>query len=173
MNDRALISDGAGARRRASMAVMARTITIMAASWLTLVGGTGAAEPPPRESADARSETAEPRPAAAEETATATAVPAEHAEPRATPSAPADDVPAVKEVTLDPTAKPPVCRRYVPTGSRIATEVCQSAEVGDGAHAAERDQMRRDIDEMRMRQATRDAARAAAQAEALRRSAGF
>jgi hypothetical protein len=39
--------------------------------------------------------------------------------------------------------------------------------------AAERDQARRDIDEMRMRQATRDAARAAAQAESLRRAAGF
>ena len=88
-------------------------------------------------------------------------------------SAESDQVPAVKEVTLDPTAKPPVCRRYVPTGSRIATERCQSAEVADAGRAAERDQTRRDIDELRMRQATRDAARSAAQTAAMRQRMGF
>jgi len=148
---------------------MARTLAIMAASsWLTLLGGAGAAAEPPLESTDTPSETAEPQPTRSEQPAAAD-LPAATAEPPpATPSAEAVDAPAVKEVTLDPTTKPPVCRRYVPTGSRIATEVCQSAEVTDAVRAAERDQTRRDIDEMRMRQATRDAARAAAQAEALR-----
>jgi hypothetical protein len=79
----------------------------------------------------------------------------------------------VKEITIDPTAKPPVCRRHVPTGSRIATKRCRSAESKNAASNAERDQMRRDINEMRMRQATRDQARAVAQAEALRQRAGF
>jgi len=159
------------------MALMARTLAIMAAcSWLSLVGErSAAAEPPvgdtPPESPEPRIETAALR---------TTADPAVTAElpTAATDGAPAtateaDKLQPVKEVTLDPTVKPPVCRRYVPTGSRIATEVCQSAEVADSARAAERDQTRRDIDEMRMRQATRDAARAAAQAESLRRSAGF
>lgn len=156
-----------------SMAFMARTLAIMAASsWLTLLGGAGAAAEPPLEGSDTPSEAAEPQPASSEQPATAANLPAATAAP-ATPSAEAVDAPAVKEVTLDPTTKPPVCRRYVPTGSRIATEVCQSAEVTDAVRAAERDQTRRDIDEMRMRQATRDAANAAAQAEALRRSPGF
>ena len=154
---------------------MARTLAIMAASsWLTLLGGAGAAAEPPPESTDTSSEAAERRPAIPEQPAAVTDVPAATAEPPpATPAPASVDAPAVKEVTLDPTVKPPVCRRYVPTGSRIATEVCQSAEVTDDVRAAERDQARRDIDEMRMRQATRDAASAAAQAEALRRSAGF
>jgi hypothetical protein len=149
---------------------MARTLAIMAASsWLTLLGSGGVAAEPPSESTDTPSETTEPRPATSEEPTATTDVAPATAEPApATASAETDNVPAVKEVTLDPTVKPPVCRRYVPTGSRIATEVCQSAEVTDAMRAAERDQTRRDIDEMRMRQATRDAARAAAQAEALR-----
>jgi hypothetical protein len=156
------------------MNAMARTLALMAAfTWLTLLGAGVAAEPPP-DSAPTKAESAEPRIAAADLPATAAESPAATAgAPRAASPADGDNASAVKEVTLDPTVKPPVCRRYVPTGSRIATEVCQSAEVTDSARAAERDQARRDIDEMRMRQATRDAARAAAQAEALRRSAGF
>lgn len=159
------------------MSFMARTLAIMAASsWLTLLGGAGTAAEPPLESSDSPSPATEPQPASSEQPvatadlppATADLPPATAEPPPATPSAEAVAVPTVKEVTLDPTVKPPVCRRYVPTGSRIATEVCQSAEVTDAVHAAERDQARRDIDEMRMRQATRDAARAAAQAEALR-----
>jgi hypothetical protein len=160
------------------MTVMVRTLAIMAASsWLSLVGGTGAAAEPPA-STETPSESAEPRTTTADLPA-ATADPAVAAElpPAATIEAAADpeadQLQPIKEITLDPTAKPPVCRRYVPTGSRIATERCQSAEVTDAMRAAERDQARRDIDEMRMRQATRDAARAAAQAESLRRSAGF
>jgi hypothetical protein len=157
----------------ASISVMARTLAILAASsWLTLAGEADAGtEPgpertdPPSESAEAPASTAERPDAADSSAATSELAPAKSAED--------DQVPAVKEVILDPTTKPPVCQRYVPTGSRIATERCHSAEVGDAARAAERDQMRRDIDELRMRQATRDAARDAAQAEALRRRMGF
>lgn len=139
-----------------------------ASSWLALLGDAGVAAEPPPEGTDTPAEAAEPRPASPSDLPAADVAPAT-AEPAPAPaSAETDNVPAVKEVTLDPTVKPPVCRRYVPTGSRIATEVCQSAEVTDAMRAAERDQTRRDIDEMRMRQATRDAARAAAQAEALR-----
>ena len=140
------------------MAFMARSLAILAASvWLALAAEVSA--------------TADPTPAAAP--SAAAGVPQPVAVPTATPPSEADKPQPIKEVTLDPTAKPPVCRRYVPTGSRIATERCQSAETTDAARAAERDQTRRDIDEMRMRQATRDQARAATQAEALRRHAGF
>jgi hypothetical protein len=152
------------------MAVMARTLAIMAvSSWLTL--GVGVAAEPPSDSTSTPA--AEPKIAAADLPAPSDTIPVAPGESPPAASPADDDTTAVKEVTLDPTVKPPVCRRYVPTGSRIATEVCQSAEVTDSMRAAERDQARRDIDEMRMRQATRDAARAAAQAEALRRSAGF
>jgi len=95
------------------------------------------------------------------------------ADPPAAATAGTEKARPVKEVTIDLTAKPPVCRRHVPTGSRIATKRCRSAEADSAASDAERDQTRRDIDEMRMRQATRDQARAAAQAEALRQRAGF
>jgi hypothetical protein len=152
---------------------MARTLTIMAAAaWLSLVGATGAVAEPPPANTDTPSESSEPRIATAAEPAV-TVDPPEPTTSATATDTDADKLQPVKEVTLDPTVKPPVCRRYVPTGSRIATEVCQSAEVANSVRAAERDQTRRDIDEMRMRQATRDAARAAAQAEALRRSAGF
>jgi hypothetical protein len=92
------------------------------------------------------------------------------AAPAPTESANAAESQPVKEVMLDPTAKPPVCRRYVPTGSRIAKKRCASADAALGE--ANRDQLRRDIDEMRMRQAMRDQARAQALAEALRRRGG-
>jgi len=95
------------------------------------------------------------------------------ADPTEAPAPPsADKVQPVKEVTLDPTVKPPVCRRYVPTGSRIAKERCESAEVTDAAREAERDQTRRDLAEMRMRQSMRDQARAHAFTEAMRRRGG-
>jgi hypothetical protein len=140
---------------------MARSLAILAASgWLMLLAEVCAA--------------ADPTPAAADlPTAAASAIPQPVAVPRDTAPPEADKAQPIKEVTLDPTAKPPVCRRYVPTGSRIATERCQSAETTDAARTAERDQTRRDIDEMRMRQAARDQARSAAQAEALRQRAGF
>lgn len=177
MNDRPLIFFNCRWRRPhpgPSMTLMARTLAILAASsWLTLLADASAATEPPLERTDTPSETAE-APASTAELPAATDLPAATSElAPATSSAKADDVPAVKEVTLDPTAKPPVCRRYVPTGSRIATERCQSAEVADASRAAERDQTRRDIDELRLRQTTRDAARAAAQAEGLRQRMGF
>ena len=156
---------------------MARTLAIMAASsWLSLMGGSNAAAEPP--TYDSPPELPEPRieTAAVPTTADPAAnpkLPSATTEGAAAAATEPDKLQPVKEVTLDPTVKPPVCRRYVPTGSRIATEVCQSAEVADAVRDAERDQTRRDINEMRMRQATQDQARAAAQAEALRRRAGF
>jgi len=157
------------------MTFMPRALAIMAAStWLTLLGGAGAAAEPPPERTDTPSEPAgEPaanRPAVATDLSVETSglAPATTSTEAETETE-ADEVPAVKEVTLDPTAKPPVCRRYVPTGSRIASERCRSAESWDAARAAERGQIRHDIDEMRIRQA----ARAAAQADALRRRVGL
>jgi hypothetical protein len=156
------------------MACMDRTLRLMAVSAsLALLAGAAAAADPPSESPE--TSPAADLPASTPDTPVVTAerpaVAAEGVPP--TQITEAGDSQPVKEVTLDPTAKPPVCRRYVPTGSRIATERCRSAEVSDAVRAAERDQARRDIDEMRVRQATRDAARAAAQAESLRRSVGF
>jgi len=87
-----------------------------------------------------------------------------------TPSGDAVRAPPVKEITIDPTIKEPVCRRQAPTGSRIAKARC---EVPSTANSAERDQLRRDLDEMRMRQTMQDQARAAAELEALRRRSGF
>jgi hypothetical protein len=137
------------------MAFMVRRLTTLAASsWLALLAGLAAAADPPR-ATDAA--TANPSPVTPDLAAVAATSEADQRQP-------------VKEVTLDPTLKPPVCRRYVPTGSRISTERCQSAESSDAARAAERGQTRRDIDEMRMRQAMRDQTRAAAQG---RPRAGF
>jgi len=152
------------------MIVMARTLAILAASsWLTLLPEADAATEPLPERTETASESVE-SPTSTAELPAATNPPAPTSElPPARSSAEADQVPAAKEVTLDPTAKPPVCRRYVPTGSRIASERCRSAESWDAARAAERGQIRHDIDEMRIRQA----ARAAAQADALRRRVGL
>jgi hypothetical protein len=163
------------------MTVMARTLAILAASWLTLLGGSPAAAEPDPEHASTPSESAKAlapsvdSPAAVDlPAASDPAAATPELAPTATTSPPqAEDMPAIKEVTLDPTAKPPVCHRYVPTGSRIATERCQSAEVADAGRADERDQTRRDIDELRMRQTMRDQARTAAQSEALRQRMGF
>jgi hypothetical protein len=84
------------------------------------------------------------------------------------PGADAVSAPPVKEITIDPNAKEPVCRRAAPTGSRIAKERCETPAVA--ASSAEREQLRRDLDEMRTRAAMREQARAAAQLEALRRA---
>jgi hypothetical protein len=139
---------------------MLRSLAILSSyAWLAIPASADTEDPP------SAAPLAEPAPAAA-------AQPSPGEAPAETTDAAAPAQP-VKEVTIDPTAKPPVCKRYVPTGSRIATERCQSAEVDDDARTAERDQTRRDIDEMRTRQAARDQARAAAQAEALRMRAGF
>jgi hypothetical protein len=150
------------------MMLMARVLMILAFAWLAALGqGAALGADPPVNTADL--------PAVASDVAPVTADPIIARDDPTVATAPpkADPAQPVKEVTIDPTAKPPVCRRYVPTGSRIATERCQSAEVTDAARTTERDQTRRDIDEMRMRQAARDQARSAAQAEALRQRAGF
>jgi hypothetical protein len=155
---------------------MVRSLAILAASsWLALLAEEAAGADPVPTSTASSPASAAPPPAAHAGTDTAPvtdAAPTTEAPAAASAADTTEPSQPVKEVTLDPTVKPPVCRRYVPTGSRIATERCQSAEVTDASVAAERDQARRDIDEMRMRQATRDQARAAAQAEALRQRAG-
>ncbi|HSC16832.1 MAG TPA: hypothetical protein VLI71_17015 [Gammaproteobacteria bacterium] len=138
------------------MDLMVRRLTILAASlWLALLGGLAEAADPPAAAGPALGE-----------------LPAATADTAAAPAPGADQARPVKEVTLDPTLKPPVCRRYAPTGSRISTERCQSAESWDAARAADRSQTHRDIDEMRMRQAMRDQQRAA-QTEAMRRRGGL
>lgn len=77
----------------------------------------------------------------------------------------------MREVRIDASAKLPECRRYVPTGSRIATTRCETPQdTLTPAQQAERDTLRRDINEMRALQALRDQARDQARAEALRRA---
>lgn len=93
-------------------------------------------------------------------------------------AAPPDPTPArqparadpVKEITIDPHAKEPVCRRYTPTGSRIAKRRCETP-AAENVRDAERDRLRRDLDEMRTREIMRDQARAQALAESMRRRA--
>src|SRR5262245_31703311 len=89
------------------------------------------------------------------------------ADPSASTPSGADAVstPPVKEVTVTVDRNVTVCRRQAPTGSRIAIERCPTT-----ASSAEREQLRRDLDEMRTRAALREQARAAAQLEALRRA---
>ena len=92
------------------------------------------------------------------------------ATPTSAPALPTggDQAQPVKQVALDPNVPYPVCRRIAPTGSRIKNEVCETPD-SEKAREAERDQIRRDMDEMRARQAMRDQARAQALAEAMRR----
>jgi hypothetical protein len=78
----------------------------------------------------------------------------------------------VTTTTIDPNVKYPVCKRYVPTGSRIATQRCETPQdETSAAQRAEHETIRRDLAEMRAVQALRDQARAQALAEALRRRA--
>jgi hypothetical protein len=81
---------------------------------------------------------------------------------------------SVRQVTIDPNEKLPVCHRYVPTGSRIATERCVSPDSGPAtaAQRANHDILRRDVEDLRRQQQLRDQARSAAMADALRRRAG-
>jgi len=73
-------------------------------------------------------------------------------------------------VTIDPNARPPVCRRVVPTGSRIAERRCETPKrEPTAADEADRTVLRRDIEAMRDQQMMREQARQAAMAEALRR----
>ena len=91
--------------------------------------------------------------------------------PPASSAADAASAPPVKEVTIDPNVKEPVCRRQAPTGSRIAKQRCTTPDAA--LSSAEREQQRRDLDEMRTRAAMREQARAAAELDALRRRAGL
>ena len=88
------------------------------------------------------------------------------------PTTPRDAVrtPPVKEITIDPTIKEPVCRRQAPTGSRIVKARCEAPSI---VSCAERDQLRRDLEEMRMRETMQDQGRGGPELEALRRRAGF
>ena len=75
----------------------------------------------------------------------------------------------VPQVTIESYARLPVCRRHVPTGSRIATERCTTPDAADSQHAAARQQ----LDSLRQQQMIEDQARQQARAEALRRRVGF
>ena len=76
----------------------------------------------------------------------------------------------VRIVTIDPNARPPVCRRVVPTGSRIAERRCEAPRRAPTvADEANRAILRRDIEAMRDRQMAREQARAGGMAEAMRR----
>lgn len=75
--------------------------------------------------------------------------------------------------TIDPNVKEPVCRRYIPTGSRIAEQRCEMPkDTLSAQEQASRDILRRDVADLRMQQQLRDQARAAAMADALRRRGG-
>lgn len=74
----------------------------------------------------------------------------------------ASRVEPIKEIAIDAHAKEPRCRRSAPTGSRIVQRHCETREQTNEARAAEREQTRRDVEEMRMRQLMRDQARALA-----------
>jgi hypothetical protein len=101
----------------------------------------------------------------AAEPASQTAVPAV-AEAKADAKAPEN----VRTVMLDANERRPVCRRHVPTGSRIAEQRCESAtREPTAADRANRDILRRDLEAMRDLQVMREQARHAAMAEALRR----
>lgn len=94
--------------------------------------------------------------------------------PATSPAAPVPVIPSaaeqpIKQVALDPNAPYPVCRRIAPTGSRIKNEVCEAPNTDGNSRKAEREQIRRDMDEMRARQTMRDQVRAQSLAEAMRR----
>jgi hypothetical protein len=91
--------------------------------------------------------------------------------PAPAPSATADKLTdTMRVVTIDPNARPPVCRRVVPTGSRIAEQRCETPKRGStAADEANRTVLRRDIEALRDQQLMREQARQAAMAEALRR----
>jgi hypothetical protein len=81
--------------------------------------------------------------------------------------------PPAKKVIIAPTGKEPVCRRAAPTGSRIAQQRCTTPGAGTELNSAQREQLQRDIDEVRTRGAMRDQARAAAELDAARMRAGL
>ena len=89
-----------------------------------------------------------------------------HPDEQPTAKEPSEKVP---QVTIESYARLPVCRRHVPTGSRIATERCTTPDAADSQHAAARQQ----LDSLRQQQMIEDQARQQARAEALRRRVGF
>src|SRR5262245_3693013 len=118
------------------MTLMVSRLAIMAAPLLlALLGEAAPGAEPPVAGADDPSESAEPRSKATDLPAEAADAPVSTTELPA--AADADKAQPVKEITLNPTDKPPVCRRYVPTGSRIAYERCVSAEAADAVREAE------------------------------------
>lgn len=95
--------------------------------------------------------------------------------PSGTPTPAAAPVALVPDATttIDPNVKEPVCRRYIPTGSRIAEQRCEMPkDTLSAQEQASRDILRRDVADLRMQQQLRDQARAAAMADALRRRGG-
>ena len=103
------------------------------------------------------------------------APPAKSAQPDAQATAAAEQPTAkeqsekVPQVTIESYARLPVCRRHVPTGSRIATERCTTPGTAEGQHAAARQQ----FDSLRQQQMIEDQVRQQARAEAMRRRVGF
>jgi hypothetical protein len=95
-------------------------------------------------------------PDATSTTATTTATAATHA--------PAN----MRTITIDPTVRGPVCKRFVPTGSRIAEQRCAAPQTTAQAEA-ERATLRRDFQAMRDQQMLREQARQARQAAGARR----
>jgi hypothetical protein len=81
----------------------------------------------------------------------------------------------VPEVAIEAFARLPVCRRHVPTGTRIAGERCTSNDATTAAlRKNEQDLTRQDVEMLRQRQMIQEQARQTARAEALRRrAAGF
>jgi hypothetical protein len=77
---------------------------------------------------------------------------------------------AITRTTIDPNVKEPVCKRHIPTGSRIAERRCEMpADSLSTKEQASREILRRDVEDMRRQQQLRDQARNQAMADALRR----
>lgn len=90
--------------------------------------------------------------------------------PAAEPVATAVSPQAITRTTIDPNVKEPVCKRHIPTGSRIATERCEMpTDSLSVKQQASREILRRDVEDMRRQQQMRDQARNQAMADALRR----
>jgi hypothetical protein len=86
-------------------------------------------------------------------------------QPGATPTttATANAPENVRTITIDPTVRRPVCKRVVPTGSRIAEQRCETPQTAAQAEA-NREVLRRDFQAMRDQQMLREQARQAAAA---------
>lgn len=92
---------------------------------------------------------------------------------KAAPAAPAPEAAArpsedVPKVAIESFANVPVCRRHVPTGSRIAVERCTSRPSVVAAQR-QKDFTRQQIETMREQQIYEEQARQALRAEMMRR----